>query len=71
VFDFIYSFAVNSFLSWWKKGKLSGIVSGKSLKLSLHDRLPRRTFGGLSVRLWFRVKLIEEIIVLKLEDNEL
>jgi len=57
VFDFIYSFTTNSFLSWRERGKLPSIVSSKSLTLILHGRLPRSMFGGFVIGQRFMMRI--------------
>jgi len=57
VFDFIYSFTSNNFLSWRERGKLPSIVSIKRLKLILHGRLPRSMFGDFIIGPRFRMRI--------------
>jgi len=60
IFDFLYPFTTNSFLSWRERGKLPSIVSSKCLKLILHGRLPRSMFGVFVIGSRFRMRIDRE-----------
>jgi len=67
VFDLIYPFTTNSFLSWRERGKLPSIVSSKSLKLILHGRFPRSMFEGFVICLRFRMRIDRRNNISKIE----
>jgi len=57
VFNFVYPLTTNGFLSRGKRSKNPCVVSGKSLKLSLHGRFLTSTFGSLIVRARFMIRI--------------